>query len=212
MYYPEKDTAAKARTTTLNEQLGQIHYIFSDKTGTLTQNIMTFKKCCINGQRYGKSVPWRCKTHRENQVLISTSSAKVLQYQRQGLLLAVALAIPYLGARLRVSLPSHCPLCTWCVSGALWQPACTTQLAASGWSSTVSLWKWVGTWMLAWNQVHGGLLVSNFHRVALALSKAPVKLNCSFPLVFILLKGKQWSGIFPAEKSETSNLQTAFFY
>ncbi|XP_045383392.1 phospholipid-transporting ATPase IC isoform X1 [Lemur catta] len=53
MYYAEKDTAAKARTTTLNEQLGQIHYIFSDKTGTLTQNIMTFKKCCINGQIYG---------------------------------------------------------------------------------------------------------------------------------------------------------------
>ncbi|XP_013801370.1 phospholipid-transporting ATPase IC [Apteryx mantelli] len=53
MYYAEKDTAAKARTTKLNEQLGQIHYIFSDKTGTLTQNVMTFKKCCINGQRYG---------------------------------------------------------------------------------------------------------------------------------------------------------------
>ncbi|XP_023443441.2 phospholipid-transporting ATPase IC isoform X2 [Dasypus novemcinctus] len=53
MYYPEKDTPAKARTTTLNEQLGQIHYIFSDKTGTLTQNIMTFKKCCISGQIYG---------------------------------------------------------------------------------------------------------------------------------------------------------------
>ncbi|XP_036177631.1 phospholipid-transporting ATPase IC isoform X2 [Myotis myotis] len=53
MYYFEKDTPAKARTTTLNEQLGQIHYIFSDKTGTLTQNIMTFKKCCINGKIYG---------------------------------------------------------------------------------------------------------------------------------------------------------------
>lgn len=53
MYYAEKDTPAKSRTTTLNEQLGQIHYIFSDKTGTLTQNIMTFKKCCINGTIYG---------------------------------------------------------------------------------------------------------------------------------------------------------------
>lgn len=60
MYYPEKDTPAKARTTTLNEQLGQIHYIFSDKTGTLTQNIMTFKKCCINGQIYGE---WKPSLH-----------------------------------------------------------------------------------------------------------------------------------------------------
>lgn len=54
MYCAEKDTPAKARSTSLNDQLGQIEYIFSDKTGTLTQNIMTFKKCCINGTIYGK--------------------------------------------------------------------------------------------------------------------------------------------------------------
>lgn len=54
MYYSGKATPAAARTTTLNEELGQIEYVFSDKTGTLTQNIMTFKKCSINGRIYGK--------------------------------------------------------------------------------------------------------------------------------------------------------------
>uniref|UniRef100_A0A8C2PAE2 Phospholipid-transporting ATPase n=1 Tax=Capra hircus TaxID=9925 RepID=A0A8C2PAE2_CAPHI len=54
MYYSRKATPAEARTTTLNEELGQIEYVFSDKTGTLTQNIMTFKKCSINGRIYGK--------------------------------------------------------------------------------------------------------------------------------------------------------------
>ncbi|XP_032480252.1 probable phospholipid-transporting ATPase IM isoform X5 [Phocoena sinus] len=54
MYYSGKATPAQARTTTLNEELGQIEYVFSDKTGTLTENIMTFKKCSINGRIYGE--------------------------------------------------------------------------------------------------------------------------------------------------------------
>uniref|UniRef100_A0A8C9A5L4 Phospholipid-transporting ATPase n=1 Tax=Prolemur simus TaxID=1328070 RepID=A0A8C9A5L4_PROSS len=54
MYCSGKATPAEARTTTLNEELGQIEYIFSDKTGTLTQNIMTFKRCSINGRIYGE--------------------------------------------------------------------------------------------------------------------------------------------------------------
>lgn len=54
MYYSSNNTPAEARTTTLNEELGQIKYVFSDKTGTLTQNIMTFNKCSINGKSYGR--------------------------------------------------------------------------------------------------------------------------------------------------------------
>ena len=53
MYDEASDTPASAKTTTLNEELGQIQYVFSDKTGTLTQNIMTFNKASIDGKAYG---------------------------------------------------------------------------------------------------------------------------------------------------------------
>lgn len=56
MFCEKTRMPAKARTTTLNEELGQIQYVFSDKTGTLTQNIMTFNKCSITGKVYGEII------------------------------------------------------------------------------------------------------------------------------------------------------------
>ncbi|KAI4585687.1 hypothetical protein MJG53_005921 [Ovis ammon polii x Ovis aries] len=55
MRYEPTDTAAMARTSNLNEELGQVKYIFSDKTGTLTCNVMQFKKCTIAGVAYGQN-------------------------------------------------------------------------------------------------------------------------------------------------------------
>ncbi len=53
MYHEETDTPARVRTMNLNEDLGQISHVFSDKTGTLTENVMDFRKCVIAGKPYG---------------------------------------------------------------------------------------------------------------------------------------------------------------
>ncbi|MBA0773015.1 hypothetical protein Gotri_008320 [Gossypium trilobum] len=56
MYYEEADKPAHARTSNLNEELGQVDTILSDKTGTLTCNSMEFIKCSIAGTAYGRGV------------------------------------------------------------------------------------------------------------------------------------------------------------
>ncbi|KAI8539269.1 hypothetical protein RHMOL_Rhmol09G0169000 [Rhododendron molle] len=56
MYHFETDTPAMVRTSNLNEELGQVEYIFSDKTGTLTRNLMEFCKCSIGGEIYGTGI------------------------------------------------------------------------------------------------------------------------------------------------------------
>ncbi|KAF8221432.1 phospholipid-translocating P-type ATPase [Tricholoma matsutake] len=56
MYYETYDKPCVPKTWNISDDLGQIEYVFSDKTGTLTQNIMEFQKCSINGVAYGEGV------------------------------------------------------------------------------------------------------------------------------------------------------------
>jgi phospholipid-translocating ATPase len=55
MYDSNTNKFANARTSELIEELGQVEFIFSDKTGTLTKNEMEFKKCSINNKIYGSN-------------------------------------------------------------------------------------------------------------------------------------------------------------
>lgn len=50
------DTPCVPKSWNVSDDLGQIEYVFSDKTGTLTQNIMEFKKCSIQGVSFGEGV------------------------------------------------------------------------------------------------------------------------------------------------------------
>ncbi|KAI8854148.1 hypothetical protein BC829DRAFT_218733 [Chytridium lagenaria] len=53
MYDAELNKHAAPQAWNLCDDLGQIEYIFSDKTGTLTSNTMEFRRCSINGVLYG---------------------------------------------------------------------------------------------------------------------------------------------------------------
>eukprot|EP00026_Physarum_polycephalum_P000875 Phypoly_transcript_00876.p1 GENE.Phypoly_transcript_00876~~Phypoly_transcript_00876.p1 ORF type:complete len:1138 (+),score=165.10 Phypoly_transcript_00876:253-3414(+) len=55
MYYAPTDTPTTVNNTAISEDLGQIEYLFTDKTGTLTENVMLFKRCYVNGKVYSQN-------------------------------------------------------------------------------------------------------------------------------------------------------------
>ena len=56
LYDRKNHRACNVQTSGLNEELGQVHYIFSDKTGTLTKNIMNFRYMVIANKTYGSDL------------------------------------------------------------------------------------------------------------------------------------------------------------
>ncbi|KAF9189250.1 hypothetical protein BGZ50_000866 [Haplosporangium sp. Z 11] len=78
MYYEKTDTPALARTSSLVEELGQIEYIFSDKTGTLTCNEMEFRQCSIGGLAYADVVEEGKQAHIEDGVEVGVHDFKQL--------------------------------------------------------------------------------------------------------------------------------------
>ncbi|GAB2293363.1 Probable phospholipid-transporting ATPase 4 [Dionaea muscipula] len=78
MYDEESGTCAEARTSNLNEELGMVDTILSDKTGTLTCNQMDFLKCSIAGTAYGTQ-------NSEVEIAAAKQIAMDLEEQHSGL-------------------------------------------------------------------------------------------------------------------------------
>ncbi|BFZ54053.1 drs2 neo1 protein [Savitreella phatthalungensis] len=69
MFHEDSNTPMEARTSTINEELGQISYVFSDKTGTLTDNCMVFRNLTVAGHAWLHDIDLRRKHAAERPFL-----------------------------------------------------------------------------------------------------------------------------------------------
>ncbi|XP_073211993.1 phospholipid-transporting ATPase VB isoform X7 [Lepidochelys kempii] len=66
LYDEDVDLPIQCRALNITEDLGQIQYIFSDKTGTLTENKMVFRRCTVDGNEFShQENAKRLETHKE---------------------------------------------------------------------------------------------------------------------------------------------------
>lgn len=74
MYHEGRHCIAK--TSNLNDELALVEYIFSDKTGTLTENLMAFRQCSVHGHIYNDSPNFGLSSSNTSNGLSSSSSPK----------------------------------------------------------------------------------------------------------------------------------------
>eukprot|EP00002_Diphylleia_rotans_P016511 TRINITY_DN3214_c0_g1_i1.p1 TRINITY_DN3214_c0_g1~~TRINITY_DN3214_c0_g1_i1.p1 ORF type:complete len:1121 (-),score=196.54 TRINITY_DN3214_c0_g1_i1:311-3673(-) len=91
LYDSSRNQAAIVKTSNLLDELGIVNYVFTDKTGTLTENVMNFKKCSIRGQLYQadpsgliQSVIESDEARSEDTCSHDAGASSVVNIERQG--------------------------------------------------------------------------------------------------------------------------------
>ncbi|XP_052900853.1 phospholipid-transporting ATPase IF [Anopheles moucheti] len=80
LYDEETDQQCIVNTSDINEELGQVSLLFSDKTGTLTKNIMIFQQCSINGRQYEQKGRRLQEVGRQQAFKINELSSQVYDF------------------------------------------------------------------------------------------------------------------------------------